>query len=424
MKKTFLGTVLLFFFAAVLMQAQNIAVQGTVTSKETGEPMIGASVACLSAKVSTITDVEGHFTLNCPRGAKLRVSCLGYKTLETQAEPSVVVTLEEMGAALGEAVVVGYQTVRKADLTGSVAVLDMKEARSETTGNIMSSMTGKLPGVNVVADAAPGGTGSIRIRGMATVNSSNDPLYIVDGVPTDNINCINPSDIETMQVLKDAASASIYGSRAAGGVVIITTKHGKGERMTVNVNYSLSAQTVAKRYDMLNAEQWGQAYWQAAKNSNITPSHPLYGNGDSPVLQPYVAGNPNYPTTDTDWQDLVYQTGLTHNLSASIANSNNCVYLLAEFLAFAYELALWDIGLYVQFRFLCESQRTPFFCLLWQFLRKFSLSFHTGKRIAFPPRHLPHFWCKRRACLNSSTLVMYGCIFHGVCYRNFSASRF
>lgn len=323
MKKTFLGTVLLFFFAAVLMQAQNIAVQGTVTSKDTGEPMIGASVACLSAKVSAITDVEGRFTLNCPRGAKLRVSCLGYKTLETQAEPSVVVALEEMGASLAEAVVVGYQTVRKADLTGSVAVLDMKEARSETTGNIMSSMTGKLPGVNVVADAAPGGTGSIRIRGMATVNSSNDPLYIVDGVPTDNINCINPSDIETMQVLKDAASASIYGSRAAGGVVIITTKHGKGERMTVNVNYSLSAQTVAKRYDMLNAEQWGQAYWQAAKNSNITPSHPLYGNGDSPVLQPYVAGNPNYPTTDTDWQDLVYQTGLTHNLSASIANSSD-----------------------------------------------------------------------------------------------------
>ena len=323
MKKAFLSTVLLFFFAAVLMQAQNIAVQGTVTSKDTGEPMIGASVACLSAKVSAITDVEGRFTLNCPRGAKLRVSCLGYKTLETQAEPSMVVGLEEMGASLAEAVVVGYQTVRKADLTGSVAVLDMKEARSETTGNIMSSMTGKLPGVNVVADAAPGGTGSIRIRGMATVNSSNDPLYIVDGVPTDNINCINPSDIETMQVLKDAASASIYGSRAAGGVVIITTKHGKGERMTVNVNYSLSAQTVAKRYDMLNAEQWGQAYWQAAKNSNITPSHPLYGNGDSPVLQPYVAGNPNYPTTDTDWQDLVYQTGLTHNLSASIANSSD-----------------------------------------------------------------------------------------------------
>lgn len=176
MKKTFLGAVLLFFFAAVLMQAQNIAVQGTVTSKDTGEPMIGASVACLSAKVSTITDVEGHFTLNCPRGAKLRVSCLGYKTLETQAEPSMVVALEEMGASLAEAVVVGYQTVRKADLTGSVAVLDMKEARSETTGNIMSSMTGKLPGVNVVADAAPGGTGSIRIRGMATVNSSNDPL--------------------------------------------------------------------------------------------------------------------------------------------------------------------------------------------------------------------------------------------------------
>ena len=159
----------------------------------------------------------------------------------------------------------------------------------------MSSMTGKLPGVNVVSDAAPGGTGSIRIRGMATVNSSNDPLYIVDGVPTDNINCINPSDIETMQVLKDAASASIYGSRAAGGVVIITTKHGKGERMTVNVNYSLSAQTVAKRYDMLNAEQWGQAYWQAAKTLTSRPPIRSTATATAPCCSPTWLATPTIP---------------------------------------------------------------------------------------------------------------------------------
>lgn len=218
-------------------------------------------------------------------------------------------------------VVVGYQTMKKADLTGSVAVMNMKEPLSENSGNIMNSMAGKLPGVNVVPDAAPGGTGSIRVRGMSTANSSNDPLYIIDGVPTDNINCINPSDIESMQVLKDAASASIYGSRAANGVVIITTKQGKGDRMTININYAASAQTVAKRYDMLDADQWGVAYWAASRNSNIKPSHVLYGSGDTPVLQKYVNGDTNYPTTNTDWQDQVYRTAWTNNLTASIANS-------------------------------------------------------------------------------------------------------
>ena len=201
--------------------------------------------------------------------------------------------------------------------------MDMKEPLSENSGNIMSSMAGRLPGVNVVPDAAPGGTGTIRVRGMSTANSSNDPLYIIDGVPTDNINCINPSDIESMQVLKDAASASIYGSRAANGVVVITTKQGKGDRMTVNVNYSTNIQTIANRYEMLDANQWGIAYWAASKNSNIAPSHVLYGNGETPVLQPYVAGNTNYPTTNTDWQDQVYRTAWTNNLTASISNNTD-----------------------------------------------------------------------------------------------------
>ena len=185
----------------------------------------------------------------------------------------------------------------------------------------MNSMAGKLPGVNVVPDAAPGGTGSIRVRGMSTANSSNDPLYIIDGVPTDNINCINPSDIESMQVLKDAASASIYGSRAANGVVIITTKHGKGDRLNVNVNYAVSAQTIAKRYNVMNAEQWGQAYWQASKNSGMVPSHILYGDGAVPVLQKYADGNVNFPLTNTDWQDEVYHTAWTNNLTATVSNN-------------------------------------------------------------------------------------------------------
>ena len=320
MKKTLLSAILMFIMA-LAAHAQNITVHGTVISRSDDEPLIGASVLCEATKAGVSTDIDGRFELSVPAGSTLKVSYVGYVTAEAKAEPEMTVYLDENSAMLNEVVVIGYQTVRKADLTGAVSVMNMKEPLSENSGNIMNSMAGKLPGVNVVPDAAPGGTGSIRVRGMSTANSSNDPLYIIDGVPTDNINFINPADIESMQVLKDAASASIYGSRAANGVVVITTKQGKGDRMTININYAASAQTVAKRYDMLSADEWGQAYWAASKNSNITPSHVLYGNGPEPVLQPYVGGDTNFPTANTDWQDQVYQTAWTNNLTASVSNN-------------------------------------------------------------------------------------------------------
>ncbi len=320
MKKTILSAFLLLFMA-VMAQAQEITVQGTVISRVDDEPLIGATVMCEVTKKGVATDIDGQFTLSVPEGSILKVSYVGYQTVEAKAEPQMTIYMDEDAGLLDELVVVGYQTVRKADLTGAVSVMDLKDPLSENSGNIMSSMAGKLPGVNVVPDAAPGGTGSIRVRGMSTANSSNDPLYIIDGVPTDNINIMNPSDIESMQVLKDAASASIYGSRAANGVVIITTKQGKGDRMSINVSYALSAQTIAKRYEMLNAEQWGQAYWTASRNAGMAPSIPLYGSGETPQLVQFVNGNSNFPTTNTDWQDQVYQTAWTNNLTASVTNN-------------------------------------------------------------------------------------------------------
>lgn len=322
MKRSILSVIALLL-VAVFAQAQNITVRGKVISQSDGEPLIGASVICDATKAGTATDLDGNFTLTVPADSKLTVSYVGFNPNTVIAKPNLTVYLDENTGLLDEVVVVGYQTMKKADLTGAVSVMDMKDPLSENSGNIMNSMAGKLPGVNVVPDAAPGGTGSIRVRGMSTANSSNDPLYIIDGVPTDNINVINPADIESMQVLKDAASASIYGSRAANGVVIITTKQAKGGKMRINVNYALSAQTIAKRYEMLDANQWGEAYWAACRNSGIAPSHVLYGNGATPVLQQYVAGNPNFPTANTDWQDEVYRTAWTNNLTASISNSTD-----------------------------------------------------------------------------------------------------
>ena len=323
MKKSILISFLMLL-TAFCLKAQEMTVNGLVMSATDGEPLIGATVRSLGSQAATATDIDGRFTLKVPKGSQLSVTYIGYEGVTVKAEPEMTIRMKETAESLDELVVVGYTTQRKADLTGAVSVMNMKEPLSENSGNIMNSMAGKLPGVNVVPDAAPGGTGSIRVRGMSTANSSNDPLYIVDGIPTDNINVINPADIESMQVLKDAASASIYGSRAANGVIIITTKHGKGDRLSVNINYAISAQTIAKRYKMLNAQEWGEAYWRASANSGLTPSFPsLYGSGETPVLQQYVAGNPNFPTTDTDWQDEVYHTAWTNNLTASVSNNTD-----------------------------------------------------------------------------------------------------
>lgn len=312
-----------FVALGVTAFAQQADVSGTVKD-EAGEAVIGASVTEEGTKNATVTDFDGNFRLKTAQGAKLRISYIGYKTVTVTAGPSLNVVLTEDNNIMEELVVTGYTTQRRADLTGSVAVMDMDEPMSAANPNMLSSMQGKLAGVTIADDAAPGGGSStIRVRGMSTVNPNNSPLYIIDGVATtENLNSLNPVDIESIQVLKDASSASIYGSRAANGVIIITTKQGKGDRLSVNVNYSLSLQTVAKTYDMLSAEQWGQAYWTAAQNSNVTASHPFYGSGATPQLGEWLDAAQTVRSANTDWQDEVYSEAWTHNLSASVSNSS------------------------------------------------------------------------------------------------------
>ena len=294
--------------------AQSTGLAGKVTDKN-GEPVIGASVRVKGApKVGTVTDLDGNFTINANPGETIIVSYIGHKNKEVKAGKNLTIVMEDDSELLNEVVVTGYQVQRKADLTGAVSVMNLKDPVSASDPNMLNSMQGKLAGVQVITDAAPGGgDASIRVRGMSSINGSS-PLLIVDGIATtENLNSINSADIESIQVLKDASSASIYGSRAANGVIIITTKRGKGEKLSVNINYAASLQTVGKTYDMLNAQQWGQAYWTAAKNAGVTPSNPYYGNGDTPQLISTAS--------DTDWQDAVYSSAWTHNLTASVANS-------------------------------------------------------------------------------------------------------
>ena len=296
-------------------------ITGTVVD-ETGETVIGATVVEKGTSNGTVTDFDGNFVIKVNPGAMLVVSYIGYEKMEVAAQNGMTIALKDNAVELKELVVTGYQVQRKADLTGAVAVMDMKGPISESDPNMLNSMQGKLSGVDIVTDAAPGGGSStIRVRGMSTVNAC-DPLYVIDGVATnENLNSLNSADIESIQVLKDASSASIYGSRAANGVIIITTKKGKSGRMAINVNYNAALQTVVKTFDVLNAAQWGQAYWQAAKNDGIAPTAvaALYGNGATPQLVSSING---INTADTDWQKAVYSNAWTHNISASISNAN------------------------------------------------------------------------------------------------------
>ncbi len=315
--------VLLAFTTSIVVNAQQ-EVTGTVVD-ETGEPIIGATVMVKGTSTGSITDFDGNFKVKAEPGKTLVFSYIGFEKQELAAKSGMKVTMRDNAKELAEVVVTGYQVQRKADLTGAVAVMDMKSARSESDPNMLNSMQGKLPGVNIVTDASPGGGGaSIRIRGMSTVNSAASPLYIVDGVATtENLNSLNAADIESIQVLKDASSASIYGSRAANGVIIITTKKGKGDKVTVNVNYAASLQTVAKQFDVMNAQQWGEAYWTANKNAGLTPTHPFYGSGATPQLAEYLDADKKVHSADTDWQDEVFSSAWTHNLSASVSNSTD-----------------------------------------------------------------------------------------------------
>ena len=304
-----------------LMYAQKMEVKGIVVD-QAGEAILGASIMEKGTTNGVITGLDGDFKISVQQGATLVISYIGYVTQEVPAATDMKVVMKEDAMNLQEVVVTGYQVQRKVDLTGAVAVMDMKGPKSESDPNMLNSMQGKLPGVDIVTDAAPGGGGSsIRVRGMSTVNAC-DPLYVIDGVATtENLNSLNPADIESIQVLKDASSASIYGSRAANGVIVITTKRGKGGKMSINLSYNAALQTVAKTFKTLSAEQWGQAYWQACANDGIAPTAAslLYGTGETPQLVTSING---VNTADTDWQDQVYSSAWTQNLSASISNSS------------------------------------------------------------------------------------------------------
>lgn len=337
-KKKAILLVLLFIGICANLYAQgNMEVSGVVTLKTDGQPVIGASVVEVgNTKNATITDFDGKFKLKVSGAdSKLQFSYVGCKTVTVQAGPSMEVVLEENTAMLEDLVVTGYTTQRKADLTGAISVVDMDEIAKQNENNPMKALQGRVPGMNITADGNPSGSTTIRIRGIGTLNN-NDPLYIIDGVPTKaGMHELNGNDIESIQVLKDAASASIYGSRAANGVIIITTKKGKEGKLKVNFDASLSAQMYTNKMEVLNAEEYGQAMWQAYVNSGQDPNtNPLgyhydwgYDANGYPMLNGitmsrFLDSANKTPSADTDWFDETTRTGFIQQYNVSVSNGS------------------------------------------------------------------------------------------------------
>lgn len=320
-------SMLLLFVLPSFAFSQTNSVTGAVTSSDDGLGMIGVNVVEKGTSNGTITDMDGKFQIQMKGKAGILVfSMIGMETQERNVknEDIVNVILSEDSRLLEEVVVTGYTTERKIDITGSVSVVKMKDIANIPTGNVLSSLQGRVPGVNITTDGTPGGMNtSTLIRGTTTVNDSS-PLYVIDGVMTrDNIaSILSSNDVESIQVLKDAASASIYGAQAANGVIIITTKRAKKGEIKVDFDMSLTAQTFTTGINLLNTQQWGDVYWQAHKYSyGATPNSAVYGNGETAVPQEYYYNTDKLKirTANTDWTKEIYSTSLMQNYNITLS---------------------------------------------------------------------------------------------------------
>jgi TonB-dependent starch-binding outer membrane protein SusC len=343
---------LLLLAGSALAQTQY---SGTVTDQATGSPLPGVTVAVKGSNRGTSTDAKGTFKIASKKGETLVLSFVGYTSQEVVIGDATVisVSLTEKVGSLDEVIVTGYATQRKKDLTGAVSVVNVEQINRQPTAQVSNQLQGQVSGITVLGSGQPGEEPQVRIRGVNTFGN-NTPLYVIDGVPTQNIIDINPYDVESMQVLKDAGSASIYGARAANGVIIVTTKRGKQRvRVTYDGYYGTQRPKGGNVYHLLDPQELAQLKWNALKNTdpNTVYNDPLYGSGTTPVLPDYIAPgglhagdpgtdpslynvNPNYNNPSdvdgfyritkankngTDWFHEIFKPApiTSHNLSVS-----------------------------------------------------------------------------------------------------------
>ena len=305
---------------ASVQQDQTIKVSGQVVDQE-GEPLIGATIKVKGAQSGAITDFDGKFTIDAPANGTLVVSYVGYKDREIAVRGRAIlnqIQMESDAMMLDQVVVVGYGVQKKADLTGSVSIVNADELKRVSHSNISSMLEGKVAGVQITSDGQPGADPSVRIRGIGSFGSTA-PLYVIDGVPMGTtIRDFSPNDIETIQVLKDASAGAIYGSRAANGVVIITTKGGKKDQpLKVDYKGYFGIDKIpGDVYDVMNADQYSNYLGQAAANTGIALPGGYTQSGNGYKFQ---------DNTNTDWFKEVFKTGIrqNHNVNLSGGGANN-----------------------------------------------------------------------------------------------------
>ena len=308
--------------AAVAQAPQTITVKGQVVDQD-GEPLIGATVKVKDSNAGAVTDVDGNFRITAPANAILVVSYVGYQDKEVAVRGRAIIESIQLSAdetVLDQVVVVGYGTQKKADLTGSVSIVNADEMKKVSHSNISSMLEGKVAGVQITSDGQPGADPSVRIRGIGTFGAQA-PLYVVDGVPMGTtIRDFSPNDIASIQVLKDASAAAIYGSRAANGVIIITTKNGQKEQpLKVEYKGYIGIDKISDDvYDVMNADQYSQYLGQACLNSN-TPIPGGYKLNEETGKYQFM------DNTNTDWFNEVFKTGVrqNHNVNLSGGGANN-----------------------------------------------------------------------------------------------------
>ena len=306
------------------MNAQSVkSISGTVTDDQ-GEAVISGTVKVKTGSTGTITDINGKYTLSVPSNATLVFSYIGYITQEfkvSELKSNVLnVVLQSDTKALDEVVVVGYGTMRKSDLTGSISTAKGKDMLKAQSFNALDGLKGKVAGVNIFSNTGqPGGESRVIIRGISTINASASPLYVVDGVVMSNFELLNPNDIESIEVLKDASSAAIYGARGANGVIMVTTKRGNaGKGVHVSYDGSLSIGKMARKIDVMDANEWMSTFKQGLENANEFQGKNFTTDLSQIFTDERLFNADGSPKYNTNWQDEASRTAISHNHQISI----------------------------------------------------------------------------------------------------------
>lgn len=289
------------------ISAQSL-VKGTV-SDESGEPIIGATVKVIGTNDGTVTDFDGRFQLNVKANAQLSISYVGYATekVAVNGKTNLKVVLKGDETVLNDLVVVGYGTMKKSDISGSVATINKEQMERKVPVNIAQALQGAAAGVMVTnQDGAPGSKSAIRIRGIGTINGDAQPLYVVDGVQVgNNADFVNPADIESIEILKDASATAIYGSAGANGVIMITTKHGQKGKMNIKITADLGIQTLPYKLNTLTGNDYARSIRESKANDGATLNNQIWAEA--------YDGKRNL----IDWQDQMYRTSLRQQYGIS-----------------------------------------------------------------------------------------------------------